>query len=96
MVLSRHALPNGGLHQPRQGREDVDGGVDLGGAKKVCQKAGSKLSLLSHLYLSSHPLWFSGDWSLFIPQRGRLVTPRPPLSPTNSRAWVYRCLHVRT
>ena len=33
MVLSGHSLPNGGLHQPRQGREDVDGGVDLGGAE---------------------------------------------------------------
>lgn len=32
MVLSGHPLPNGGLHQPRQGREDVDGRVDLGGA----------------------------------------------------------------
>lgn len=29
MVLSGHAFPNGRLHQPRQGREHVDGGIDL-------------------------------------------------------------------
>lgn len=36
MVLSGHALPNGRLHQPRQRREHVDGGVDLrvGGAEE--------------------------------------------------------------
>ena len=46
MVLSGHALPNGGLHQPRQGREDIDGGVDLQGAEMEWQKQGPNFPLL--------------------------------------------------
>merc|ERR1719491_1072387 len=33
VVTTRHALANGGLHQAREGREDVDGGEDTLGVK---------------------------------------------------------------
>lgn len=46
MVLSRHALPNGRLHQPRQGREHVDGGIDLGKQKEGLAEGSVQLSLL--------------------------------------------------
>lgn len=29
MVLARQPFPDGGFHKPREGREDVDGRVDL-------------------------------------------------------------------
>lgn len=75
MVLSGHSLPNGGLHQPRQGREDVDGGVDLGGAETGSgRRQGANFPLLPASTCLPSPPWFSWDWSLFIPQEDGLVT----------------------
>lgn len=64
MVLSCHALTNGRLHQSRQGREHVDGGIDLG-AQKVWQKARSRLSLLPTLLFPTHPMAVRGPPSSY-------------------------------
>lgn len=91
VVLSGHALPNGRLHQPRQGREHVDGGVDLGEQKKGWQKARSKRPF-PPCFSAPPPHGFQGtDPHLLYREVGYN---HPPVSPTNSRAWVCKCLQV--
>lgn len=52
VVLSCHARPNGRFHQPRQGGEHIDGGVDLGSRREWRGKS----SFPSLPYLSPLPL----------------------------------------
>lgn len=100
MVLSCHALTNGRLHQSRQGREHVDGGVDLGG-QKVWQKAWSKLSFPpphppnprpACLRSQSHPQGARG--LVLIHPVEKVGHYLPDLFLKHSRAWVCRCLCV--
>ena len=88
MVLSGHPLPNGGLHQPRQGREDVDGGVDLRGAETGSGRSRARTFPSFPPILVFPPSVVLLRLVLIHPtERWAGHTP-PPLSPTNPGAWV--------
>lgn len=90
MVLSCHALPDGRLHQPRQGRKHIDGGVDLGKQKGVAE--GRVQSFLSFLPLLVSPPPGALKRLLLTPPTDRGSVTPPSSVAHSSRAWACRCL----